>query len=965
MRLRRSISLALLAASFAAGPQQGVVAAGAQQPEPAPHFYPDDPLSRMPAPLPVDEPQRRALSALLESLNSNLKTNGQRHPANGVLEARGINTLGEVMDGDWYENRHATHRMSIEELQRGPGHSRPPAAGDPWKVLVVKPFGVNPGLLVSDAKNDVYILRFDPIGSDGLATGAQIVTSQFLYALGYHVGENYIVSFDRTKLVDHETGQAVSSAGKARPLEPGDVDRFLRATPRRDGNTYRAVATRLPEGRQALLGPYQTWGTRSDDPNDTVPHEHRRDLRGLFVFAAWLNFSQARAVTTQDILTTIDGIPRIRHFIVDTTKALGSGAFDGAKLAWEGNENMLPPGATIGKNIAGLGLFTPARLREKHDGLGEVGAFGSDKFDPEAWTTLDPQAPFENRLPDDTFWAARQVMTFTDADIRAIVHIGEYGKEAEDWITATLIERRNRIGRVYFSRVLPLDRIRIERGALAFDDLAVTNGFVQPRTYTIEWRRFDNSTNKVLDSIGTGAALPSTTIPNGGYLAARVTAGSNGFTVTVFLRRDEPGFTVIGIDRGWPGKKVVAPPPAARADRRAFADLAPRQRELFDTYVKGYNAARGSNYTVEEGFERLTVSEQTTFYGITHAALRSQLTDANGKALGSPIDLIESVDRIAGQYAGKGGDQQFRIYVKLKPGARDTLAGSREFFKDHENTVYHIGYPHSFRQTGKEPNMQVSISEDGLRADIDVDYRSSKSPQALFNGHLTSSNSDVRAGENPALHTGRWTGLILWWQDIFGKLNDHLAKDVDLINANRSVGPPTPLPPDRPSGAAPDKIEDAAQEFLTDWLVRRQYDQALEFLSPNAYACLNLTDDARGSEVDGAAAKRELRRLMEFSTTRLGVKADLTSAIEAFVPRNPDQPVIDHPFKREFLLGPLPESTARQYLCNAAKAPESGAAANYHGVIFTFRIDGGGTLGLLWNREGGRWKIVSYQPLIP
>ena len=155
------------------------------------------------------------------------------------------------------------------------------------------------------------------------------------------------------------------------------------------------------------------------------------------------------------------------------------------------------------------------------------------------------------------------------------------------------------------------------------------------------------------------------------------------------------------------------------------------------------------------------------------------------------------------------------------------------------------------------------------------------------------------------------------------------------------------------------------QEFLTDWLVRRQYDQALEFLSPNAFACLNLTGDARGQAVDAAAARRELRKLMEFSNTRLGPRPDLTSAIEAFVPRNPDQPVIDHPFKREFVLGPLPESTARQYLCNAATAPPLGAAAEYHGAIFTFRIDGGGTLGLLWNREGGRWKIVSYQPLMP
>ena len=33
----------------------------------------------------------------------------------------------------------------------------------------------------------------------------------------------------------------------------------------------------------------------------------------------------------------------------------------------------------------------------------------------------DPITAFENRLPDDTFWAAKQVMAFTDEEIRAIV----------------------------------------------------------------------------------------------------------------------------------------------------------------------------------------------------------------------------------------------------------------------------------------------------------------------------------------------------------------------------------------------------------------------------------------------------------------------------------------------------------------------------------------------------------------
>jgi len=932
-----------------------------------PRFYPDDPLPREPRPLPVSEAQRRALSALLETIGSNLKTRGQRHPADGVLESQGVNTLGEVMDGDWYVNRHGMRRMTPAELQRGPGHDRPPDLTSPWHVLVVKPFGVNPGLLVADGKRDLYILRFDPIGSEGLATGAQMVASQFFYALGYHVAENYIVRFDRPRLVVDETGQAVSSAGHARALAADDIDRFLKTVPEGQGRTYRAVATRLPEVRGALLGPYQMWGTRSDDPNDTVLHEHRRDLRGMFVFAAWLNVSNVRAVSTQDILATVDGVPRIRHYVVDLTKSLGSSMFDGPKLAWEGNQPVLPPRGAVGKSIASLGLVTPAWMREKSSELPEVGRFGSSVFDPEAWTSADPLPPFANRLPDDTFWAARQVMAFTDEDIRAIVQAGQYSKPAEDWITATLIERRNRIGRTYFARVLPLDHIRIEGNTLAFDDLGVSNGFAQPRTYTTTWYRFDNAKRALLETIGTGAEVPgeARALPDGSYVAARIHAGAQSMNVTVFLRRRAGDFQVVGIDRSWPGKNVVTLPPPPRADRRAYADLMPRQQELFQTYVDSYNTTRGSHYSAEEQFERLTVSEQTTFYGVTHALLHTSLTDSNGADLGVAIDRVDAVNRIAGQYDGLGGDQQFRIFATLKPGTRELLDKSREFYRDHENTVYHVGFPHSYRQAGKEPNMQMSVSEDGLRADIDVDYRSSRSPQSLFNGHLTASNSDVRAGDNPRLHNGRWSGLVFWWQERFGKLQSSLARPVDLANTDRAMGPATPLPPDRPSGASPDKVADAAQEFLTDWLVRRQYDQALEFLSPQAFACLTLGDDGRSQALDATGARREARRLMEYANARLGPRADLTSAIVAFTPRNPDRPVTDHPFKREFLLGPVPEAEARQYLCNQAAAPAAGTATDYYAVIFAFRVDGGGTLGMLWNREGGRWKLVSYQPLVP
>ena len=41
-------------------------------------------------------------------------------------------------------------------------------------------------------------------------------------------------------------------------------------------------------------------------------------------------------------------------------------------------------------------------------------------------------------------------------------------------------------------------------------------------------------------------------------------------------------------------------------------------------------------------------------------------------------------------------------------------------------------------------------------------------PLALFNGHLSASNSDVRSGGNYDRHANRWSGFQNWWRNLFG-----------------------------------------------------------------------------------------------------------------------------------------------------------------------------------------------------
>ena len=90
-------------------------------------FYPDDPLTQEPAPFPVDAANFRGLNPLHETVMHQFTKPGERHPENGVIPALSANTLGEVMDGLWFVNRHARQRLSAQELLEGSARGEAPS----------------------------------------------------------------------------------------------------------------------------------------------------------------------------------------------------------------------------------------------------------------------------------------------------------------------------------------------------------------------------------------------------------------------------------------------------------------------------------------------------------------------------------------------------------------------------------------------------------------------------------------------------------------------------------------------------------------------------------------------------------------------------------------------------------------------------------------------------------------------
>jgi len=814
------------------------------------------------------------LSDVLEYFTNQFLSPGERQPETGVIPSGNANTLGEVPDSPWFTNRHGRHRMTLEELMTGPGESRPPVIDAPWQVLTVKQHGGRPGILITDSTSTLYLLRFDPVGYPELATGAEMVSSKLYYAAGYNVTENYVVYLDRDQLEIAPGAESITSQGDLRDLIPEDIDTFLHFVAQPSDHGYRAVATRIPYSE--ILGSYQFYGTRNDDPNDIVPHEHRRDLRGIWVFNAWLAFDQFNPTNTLDGLDREGDIQYIRHFLIDFFKTLGS-AEHGRKSAREGNEYRYDRNTAL-KNVAGLGLWTPGWMRASYPGLRSVGRFESKRFDPEKWVPDSHYATWKNRLPDDIYWAAKIVMSFTDEDIRAIVSTGNYSDpRAIEWISDAIIERRDKIGRAFLPRVLPLDDFRVEEDRLLYDDLMVRYGFAEPREVNARWYELHNDTEiltMILES-SPSTDEESVTLParalgaaDGAYFAAEIWRDDSNLNLLAYIRKRGDSFEVVGIERNWPGKIIVEAAEEETPDFSRFESLDAREQGLLDEPALAYNEITGRDLTTQQWFDRQTLSERTTFDAITNALGDSELTDEEGNSLGTALDLIVSLERIAGQYSGRGGDQQFRLYVHVKPETSETLERSTQFFRDEENTVYHVGYPHSHRQEGSVPNIQFSMSEDGLRADIDVDYRSSKSPQALFNGHLTAANSDVRAGDNYDHHTGRWTGLVNWWQDFLGNIGPRNKDTATDLIARTVKEFATAVPPDRPLAAAPENLHDAAQEFFTDWLVRGEVDEAMHFFSQRVIACINIDDGSREEILDVGTAVVEMREIMEYAIDR-------------------------------------------------------------------------------------------------
>lgn len=525
----------------------------------SPRFFPDDPIS-------VDDDSVIDASGAVEhedpgaydfAVNS-FTTQGERRD----LRAQNVNTADEVPDSSWFTNRIGRQPMAVADVVRGPDRLAQVSL-DGWIVSGGKSSGLQPGFRMTDPSGQLYQVEFDPPSNPEMATGAEIIGTAFYHAFGYHVVEVYLALLDPAALVISDKATIFEPLrAERRPFTRRDIDNVLQRAARRPDGRYRVLVSRFAPGRP--LGNFRYYGTRPDDPNDVIRHEHRRELRAARVFGAWLNHDDSRGLNSLDMLASENGRQFVKHYMFDFGSILGSGTIF-AQRHRAGNEYILdwkPGWLTL--FTAGLYL-RPWMLIDYPDVPASVGRFEADAFDPERWKPEYPNPAFANMRGDDAFWAARLVSRFTEPMIRAIVGKAAYSDErAADYVATTIMKRRDKVLKTWLTQVNPVVDVALSAaGELTFANAATAAGVASaPASYLVRWAHFDNAADQARPLGSAEVRAPRVLVPAARlgepdtpeFLQLEIAAVHPGHAawatpVTAHFRRGESSWTLVGLSR--------------------------------------------------------------------------------------------------------------------------------------------------------------------------------------------------------------------------------------------------------------------------------------------------------------------------------------------------------------------------------------------------------------------------------
>lgn len=290
-----------------------------------------------------------------------------------------------------------------------------------------------------------------------MCTGSTVVASRLVWAAGWRTPPS---SAMHARLEDFAQGEdGAPDAGAVLSAGPAPVDGY-----------YRVSAVRWPPG--IIIGESPEEGTPPDDPNDVVPHQDRRTLRGVQVLSAWLKLHDLGPRKTLDVYEGAPGQGHLVHYLVGLDDSLGAG--DVARASDP------PPGEGGGgpwTRLFTLGLAPNPRRTPTQTEVPGIGEINGD-VDIGYWSGL-PYAPVERMQASDGYWAAKRIASISSAAIAMAIDAARFTDErAQRRLHLALEERKQRLARYWYGRTTPLEFVSATREAIVLRDEAISRALV-------------------------------------------------------------------------------------------------------------------------------------------------------------------------------------------------------------------------------------------------------------------------------------------------------------------------------------------------------------------------------------------------------------------------------------------------------------------------------------------------------
>ncbi|HXX66844.1 MAG TPA: hypothetical protein VEK07_06670 [Polyangiaceae bacterium] len=387
-------------------------------------------------------------------------------------EAVNVNSMDEVPDSSWFNNRIGTTPMTVADVMQGACDPslilHPEAAADgTWVIDRGKTEGTTPGFRINVGGRK-YLLKIDDPSQPELGSAAQVIGLAIYHAAGFNTPCEQVVYF-KPSLLKLLPGLRYKGGNMEveKDFDRKALDAILAKCSKR-GDLIRMEASAWISGDN--VGPFRYGGTRRDDPNDVIEHQDRRELRGSRLIAAWIDHTDAREGNSLDSWMadrkdSADSSPgHIVHYMLDTGESLGPIWKTYEQVTRRAGYGYVFDWGVFASDFGAFGIPThPWDYVEKTPGYELFFYFNVRDFVPDEWVMEYANTAFSRMTERDGAWMARILARFTPDMVHGLAEIGRFTNPVNTKYLAKVLEGRlERILERYLTRLSPIADVRMK-----------------------------------------------------------------------------------------------------------------------------------------------------------------------------------------------------------------------------------------------------------------------------------------------------------------------------------------------------------------------------------------------------------------------------------------------------------------------------------------------------------------------